>query len=142
MEIAVPAIAPQGRLKSYQRFLEIDMLVKEIVAFLIAADGDFSPAEQDWVTQFWGYGAESQILSIARAQQDQETPFNLVNSFAGLSCTERKLFQDLQPQFDYLMNIDGHGSLCTEAMTDIFNYIHKGYAVSYTHLTLPTIYSV
>lgn len=127
MEIAVPAIAPQGRLKSYQRFLEIDMLVKEIVAFLIAADGDFSPAEQDWVTQFWGYGAESQILSIARAQQDQETPFNLVNSFAGLSCTERKLFQDLQPQFDYLMNIDGHGSLCTEAMTDIFNYIHKGY---------------
>ena len=98
------AVEPDA-LEHYNRFKEIDLLLRETAAVLCATDGLFTSAEQQWIEDFWGLGAPSQILLLAGALTEDALHEKLKAFGAARSQTDRDLFLELLNPIEELLAV-------------------------------------
>ena len=86
-----------GYAESLREQIENNNLSKRMVALAIAADGQFSPQEFDWVEALWGHGVSQWLVEIMRTHSLSETQSKL--SKLCKSTTKQSIFDRIKNNF-------------------------------------------
>jgi hypothetical protein len=120
---------------SLREKLVLNNLAKQMVAHVIAADGQFSSQELQWVESIWGHGASKWLIEIMREISLENTRAQIsevCGSSAGDSTIERlknrfwsgKTFEQavslwaMATQLQYLAEVDGICEAESEVITN------------------------